>query len=363
MIWLFCVAIALVAVLLITVKSGAADRDADPLSHYKEQLEEITADVERGILDEESAASAKLEIERRILKTVRKAESKTLFSGSVSTVLPIAGAVVIGAWLVYSQLGSPNAQSKPGVFVTMQNAEVTEGGPTFREALDKIQLHLDANPDDIEGWSVMAKTARSVGDYSRTINAYKNIVRLQPEDSRYQVDMLESYIAMAQGKITPAAKMVLQDLLRAEPNHPAAHYYLGLTRLQAGDEEGAKTVWLALAESSAADAPWMPTVNKHLQDMGVRPPKLSQDQIDNVNAMTAEDRQEFIRSMMARLEAKLEENPTDSQGWMMLARSQVSQGDKKSAISTLNRALEAVNDADKPKIQAFLDNLLNSNDF
>lgn len=363
MIWLFFGAVALVAVLLILVKSNAADKDADPLSHYKEQLEEIAADVERGILDETSAASAKLEIERRILKTVKKAEAKTLFAGSAATVLPIAGAVVIGAWFIYSQLGSPNAQSKPGVFVTMQNAEVTEGGPTFREALDKIQLHLDANPDDIEGWSVMAKTARSVGDYSRTINAYKNIVRLQPDDARYRVEMLESYIAMAQGQITPAAKMVLQDLLRAEPNHPAAHYYLGLTRLQSGDEEGAKAIWLTLAESSAADAPWMPVVNKHLQDMGVRPPKLSQDQIDSVNAMNEEERKDFIRSMMARLATKLEDNPTDSQGWMMLARSQLSQGDKKSAISTLNRALQAVNDADKPKIQAFLDNLLNSNDF
>lgn len=363
MIWLFFGAVLLLAVLLVLVTSNAAGKDADPLAHYKEQLAEISADVERGILDETSAASAKLEIERRILKAVRAQEKRHAAVRASGTLLPAAAVVIIGTALIYSQIGSPNAQSKSGAFVTMQDTAVTEGGPTFKEALDKIETHLGANPDDFDGWSVMAKTARSVGDYQRTIKAYENMVRLKPEDARYRIDMLESYIAMAQGTITPAAKMVLQDLLRSEPTHPAGQYYLGLMRFQAGDKDGAKAVWLALAETSAANAPWMPVVNKHLQDLGVRPPKISQEQIDSVNAISEEERTEFIRSMMARLEEKLAENPTDSQGWVMLARSQIATGDKKAAILTLNRAYDTVNDADKPKIKALLDNLRNNSDF
>ncbi len=363
MIWALVAGVLLIVVLLILVKPKGVGHDADPLAHYKEQLTEIDADLARGILDKESAASAKLEIERRILRTNTAKFQTVISSSGLSAVVPVATFVVVGSLAVYSFLGKPDAQSKPGVFVAMQNAQISEGGPTFKEALDKISLHLAENPDDVDGWNMMANTARSIGDYSLTVRAFENIARLKPTESRWRVEMLEAYLAMAQGKVTPAAKLVIQDILTLDPGHPAAHYYTGLARLQAGDSESAKAIWLALAERSPADAPWMPVINKNLAELGVRPPKLSQEQIDSVAEMSEEERAEFVRSMMARLAAKLEENPTDSQGWVMLARSQASLGDEKAAINTLKTALDAVKDADKPKIQALLDNLLNTNDF
>ncbi len=362
MIWALFGVIMAIAAFLILVKPNAKGLKADPISHYKEQLAEIEADMDRGILDVDSASAAKLEIERRILRLANNKGSTEGRASLTAALIPVVVFVLLGSGLGYYYLGNPSISSQPSALSTIQNTPISEGGPTFKEALEKIEKHLSENPDDIKGWQMMATTAKSVGDYSRAARAFQNIVGFIPNEARWRVELLESYMAMAQGKITPAAKLVLASLLQLEPEHPAGHFYLGVSRLQDGDRETAKSVWLALAERSPANAPWMSAVNEQLSKLGVAPPKLTQAQIDAVAVMNDEERQAFIMSMMERLQLKLESNPNDVKGWLMLARSQASIGQKQVAIDTLKHALGVVEVANRPKLQALLDKLLLNGD-
>jgi cytochrome c-type biogenesis protein CcmH len=147
-----------------------------------------------------------------------------------------------------------------------------------------------------------------------------------------------------------------------EPDHPAGQFYVGLAQLQGGNEAGAKAVWLALADRSAEDAPWMPLVRRQLAALGVTPPNLSSEDLNAVNSMTTEEREIFIQSMMQRLEDRLESSPNDPDGWAMLARSQLAMGDKNAAIETLKRGISSVSGEKSADLQAFLDNLLTNSD-
>ncbi len=289
MLWLSFAGLSLVVIALFVVRGRISDTAADPIALYKKQLADLKVDTETGVLEAEAAEAARLEIERRILRvstTVEAAQSQD----NILAPAVLAGFVVATAFGIYHFVGTPDLPAAPGQLVTVQQALVEEGGPSFAEAISQIERHLADNPDDRKGWEVLAKSARAVGDHSRAATAFGKLAALNEGAIVWRAQELESYIAMGAGQVSPAAKLVLQRLLADAPEHPAGHYYMGLARLQAGDDAGAKAVWVALADRSASNAPWMPVLNQRLAELGVNPPKLSDEQISAVADMSAEDR-------------------------------------------------------------------------
>jgi len=356
MIW-FLLALTALMVALVLVMGRGRGETVDPLDHYRAQLDEITEDEERGVVDAESARAAKLEVERRILKVAKQKTGVSANAGDKRLPLVLAAVTLVAAFALYGFMGRPTLPAKPGTVVSGLDQRVEEGGPTFGEAIKTIQKHLEGNPADTKAWEVLAKTARSVRDFSTAANAFGQLADLDPMKAQWRAQQLEAMIAMSGGQISPAARLVLGQLIEDFPDHAAGQYYLGLARLQAGDETGAKATWTALADRSAPDAPWMPLLNRQLSSLGVNPPKLTDEQMASVQGMSEEQRQAFIASMMERLEARLESAPDDAEGWMMLARSHLTMGNKQAAIDALNRGLTHVSGEKAAALKAFLDNL------
>ncbi len=361
MVWLGIAGLSLVVIALILVRGRISDAAADPIALYKKQLADLRQDAETGVLEPDAAEAARLEIERRILR-VTAPNTGAVVGENKLIPLVLAGLVVGSAFAFYYAVGNPTLPAAPGRMITVKDTLVEEGGPSFGEAIAQIESHLATNPDDVKGWEVLAKSARAVADYSRAATAFGRLADLSPEDTSLRAQELEAFIAMGAGQVSPAAKLVLQKLLDKAPQHPAGHYYLGLARQQAGDDAGARAIWLALADRSAASAPWMPVLNQRLSELGVNPPKLSDEQVSAVAGMSPEEREAFVQSMIERLEERLESAPDDSEGWMMLARSKLATGSKEDAVEALRRGIGHVGAEKAGELQAFLDNLLSNTD-
>lgn len=360
MIWAGFAILILLTLLFFTVYGDITDTAADPIALYKKQLADLKKDMETGVLDQDAAEAARIEIERRILR-VSSGGKASAASENTRAPYVFAGLAILGSVAAYYIAGSPNVAAAPGRMISIQDAPVEEGGPSFREAIERVEAHLETNQDDKQGWEVLAKSSRAVADFSRAATAFGKLAILEPDNSAWRAQELEAYIAMGGGQISPAAKLVLQQLLEQEPSHPAGHYYLGLARRQAGDEAGARAVWVALADRSAPNAPWMPTLNERLAELGVRPPQLSEDQMAAVAGMTEEERALFVESMIERLKERLESNPEDAEGWMMLARSELATKGKEAAIVSLEAGIKAVGQEKAVNLKALLDNLRSSN--
>ncbi|WP_417449486.1 c-type cytochrome biogenesis protein CcmI [Kordiimonas sp.] len=357
MIWFFLGLILVTALMILLRGEGKTAQGLDPVSHYRSQLRELDADVARGVIDDTSAQAAKVEIERRILKAARAGKGSVLSRGSGKALWPIAGVLVLVPVVFYWFVGRPDLPAKPGFVAEGRHTEIEEGGPTYGEALKSIRKHLDENPEDVKAWDVLAKSSRAIRDYSSAANAFARLAELQPNEIQWRVHQFEAMLAMAGGRITPASRLVLARVLNEAPNHPAAQYYLGLAYEQMGDADKARATWTALADRSAPDAPWMGSVRQKLSALGVKPPKLSNDQMAAVAAMSEEDRAAFIDSMIARLAGRLEDNPDDPEGWMMLARSQLSLGNQEAAVAALERGISVVEAGKAAPLKALLDNL------
>lgn len=370
MIWLTLAAVGALGLFVLLFRLRAADNEAvDPVAHFKTQLSEIDADEKAGAIDAEAAASARLELQRRLLRASKRSKSDLAATGgslSAQTLAALLLAVSIAAVGLYALLGAPGVPSSPRTLMENQQQQfVEETGMSLGEAFERMQQGLNAAPEDAEARQMLgrlARLARSSGDNVTAAGAFNQLAQLDPSNPNWKASELEAFIAHGRGQITPAARLVLAELLSAAPDHPAGHYYLGLFRLQVGDEAGARAVWTALADRSAADAPWMPQLRQQLAGLGVAPPALSEEDIAVVDAMTDEEREDFMRQMLARLEARLESNPEDPAGWLMLARSKLALGDRKGAISAVEQGIAANPSENTTELQAFLDNLLENPD-
>lgn len=382
MIWLlFAIVLAAGLLVLLTGRSKGGFV-VDPVAHYRAQLAEIDADEAREMIDAESAQAARLEVQRRLLRASdQSADSSCDSDGdsagdsdresvSDSTIAPESGtfgpAAYGGAALVviaftaglYALLGAPGTPAAPPpARQEAANQLLDESGITMGQAAKQITAHLADNPNDIQGWLMLAKTATAISDFPTAASAYATLALLSPGEPEYRIEEFETYMAHADGQITPAARLILAALLDSTPDHPAGQYYLGLAHLQSGNEAAARAVWTALADRSTADAPWMPALSRQLLALGGGPPQLSDEDIAVVNAMSDSEREAFMMSMLERLQSKLESDPSDVTGWLMLARSKLTLGDKLGAINALKSGILANPGEKSAELQAFLDNL------
>lgn len=362
MMWvLFAALVCISLLMLFKAPRGLADKGMDPVAHFQAQLAEIDADEARQMIDADSAKAARLEVQRRLLRLNQEKQAPAATDANVMSV----GTVILGSMVflaftggLYAVMGSPSVPAaSPSPRFEAKNQLVEEGGPTVGEAIEEVRRHLQDNPRDMQGWQVLARTARSVGDYETAASAFGVLARMNPDDPAWRISELEAYTAHAGGQIPPAGRLVLAALLDAAPDHPAGQFYLGLAHLQSGNEDAARSVWIALADRSAADAPWMPAVRRQLASLGVGPPQLSDEDVAIVDAMSEQEREEFMASMLGRLQARLDSDPSDVAGWLMLARSKLALGDKTGAISALQSGISANPGEKSAELQAFLDNL------
>ena len=343
----------------------------NPLEYYKNQLKELEIDIKRGLVDPESIKSAKLEIERRILKANVKTNNSHLKQHAKSN-LPIevlaAGIISLSAFALYFNFGSPKLPSTPAVRNSFENQHITDGGPTFKEAISKIEGHLVNNPDDVQGWEVLTTSTRAVNDFTKAIHAYNQLIRLQPDNIDWYIKRLEAYISMANGRITPAANLLIKNITEIAPDHPAGQFYQGLAYKQAGNLNDAFQIWQTLLDNSNTNAPWYITLQGQLREIELergtkRITGPSTSDIEAITNLTPKDQASFINSMIERLKGKLLQNPDNIDGWEILARALVQQGKKEEAIQNIKEALDLVREENKANIRDLLDKLTQNTDF
>lgn len=361
MTWLLFSLIAGVAAcaLFIPLRLGGG-KSTDALTAYKAQLKELAGDVDAGRIDEDAARLARLEIERRILRAADQGGvSQTVSSeaGAERTLLFVFLAVMLVGSGVYAWLGAPGVPASPGAVVSLRESPVEPGGPTFGEAIEIIENQIAQDPNDRTALEMLARTSSSIGDHSRAAQAAERLAALAPDDVTYRVQLLGSHLALARGRMSPAARLILSRMEQDFPNHPVTAFYTARAQMEDGDRSAARQTLEALKARSPADAPWLGQVETLLASLAPRAPEISADGMAAVAALSPQERQAFIRSMIDRLAARLADDPTDTDGWLRLARARFELDGVEAGEATLLEAIQK-NPAGRATYQAILDRLV-----
>ena len=263
---------------------GRAEYD---ITVYKDQLAEIERDRERGLLGQDEAKAAAIEIQRRILKAAGPEETPGSPPDSLGAPAPrnralpalIAAAVVVAAFALYMVLGSPGMPNRPYAGRDI-GAEIAarEGQLERREVLQltaRLIENLEKRPNNLEGWMLLGRTYLTINEFEGALEALRRATELSGRKPDVAAEYAEAMVIAEEGRIGATAKKLFAAIAAADPFNPKARYYLGLEKAQAGDVRSALQAWVDLAALSDADAPWLDAVNRQIasaaEDLGLDP--------------------------------------------------------------------------------------------
>lgn len=336
---------------------------------YRDQLDEVERDRERGLLDAEQAAAAATEIQRRMLVADGEGEAPRAPTASRggATALAVGLLVPVGAVGLYLLIGSPGTPDFP-VAGRAAASGGAEAGAEVERLVGRLARRLAGQPDDLEGWVLLARTYVTMRRLDDAADAYDRAFQISGGDPGIAADYGEILVNAAGGTVTPAAQHLFQGALEADPRAPKARFYLGAAKAQADDLKGALQAWVDLAALAPPGAPWLEAVRAQIgqvaADLGVDaasveaspealalgpppaaaarpttvPPGPSRQDVEAAGSMTAGERAEMIRAMVQRLADRLEGQPDDRQGWLRLGRAYQVLGEEEKARHAFARA-------------------------
>ena len=300
---------------------------------YRDQLRELERDAARGLIEPGEAASARLEIERRLL-AADAAEAPVPRRDTGSPVLAVALALVLpaAAALIYLGIGAPGVPDEPYAARQQERARVAESDHgDLEKTVATLEQRLKADPGNAEEWLLLARSDAALSLWQKSDAAYRQALRLTQDRPDVAAGYGEMLVMAADGIVTPDAQHAFDTAIAKDPGNAEARYYLALGEAQAGRAATAIAAWQKLASEQPADSPLRAELQTRIaqsaREAGIAAPALappapgpSAAQMQEAARMTPEQRQQMIRGMVEKLAAELQAEPDNVEGWLRLGR-------------------------------------------
>ena len=309
---------------------------------YRDQLAEIDRDVAAGLIGASEAEAARVEIGRRLLAAADGQRDLPARSNlglrRASAIVTLVG-LPIAAVTFYLALGSPRL----GDFPLASRTRTADVNQPLDNMVAQVEAHLEKNPTDGRGWTVLAPVLARLGRYDDAVRAYRNSITYAGDSAERRSDLGEALAGAAGGVVTAEAKAEFERAVAQSADEPKATYFLGLAAEQDGRPADAAAIWRGMLAKAPADAPWRPLIEAALARVGgPAAPVLSNDAMAAAKDMSEADRGTMIRGMVDRLATRLKQNGHDVEGWLRLVRAYTVMGERDKAVNALAEARQAV---------------------
>ncbi|PKP77151.1 MAG: c-type cytochrome biogenesis protein CcmI [Alphaproteobacteria bacterium HGW-Alphaproteobacteria-3] len=290
-------------------RAAEADIGNSEVALYRDQLEEIERDLDRGIIGAAEAEAARIEVSRRLLaadeeRTRMRRDGTADPRWRKGTALFLVLAVPALAIAVYLAEGSPGMEGRP--FAERMNVPPEE--LPLEGLVLRIERHLKKEPDDLRGWELVAPAYLQLGRFEEAANAWSRAMMVGGVTPGRLAARGEARVMADDGIVGPAARRDFERAAEIDPQEPRAQYFLGAAELEAGNRDAALERWKGLLASAPDNASWAAALRARIAAVERGPA------ISNVD-------EPMIRGMVEGLAARLAEDPDDLDGWLRLIRS------------------------------------------
>ncbi|AWV07110.1 cytochrome C biogenesis protein [Lysobacter maris] len=155
----------------------------------------------------------------------------------VGATLLIALVVLTGT--VYTMIGTPEALD-PARRAAPQ---------TLDDAITQLEIKLDQDPAQPEGWRLLAGAYASKGNLEEASKAYARAVQHAPDDPDLLAEAAEARaMAAPQRRFDAKAVSLLERAIALQPMHQRARWFLGIAHRQSEQPAEAVKVWEPLLD-------------------------------------------------------------------------------------------------------------------
>ncbi len=240
---------------------------------YRQRLVEIDAEQAAGLATADAADALRREAGARLLEDAAAAEP----ASSSPTPMRAVAALLLGALLAVFAGGYYYLQGswRSDAMVTAERAAVPGSSAAVEELVTGLAQRLQANPQDVQGWAMLARSYFVMQRYAEAASAY---ARLNALSDNRDLDALtgegEALALAANRDLTGRPRQLFEHALTLQPDHAKSLWYAGMAAFQAGDNQTAKTRWTALRQQTLPDE-LREVLDQRLAEMGADPPSLA----------------------------------------------------------------------------------------
>ena len=233
---------------------------SDTLNALREQLQQLEARHGRGELAKDAYDAQRATLERAILDQViaRPAPAGTAAAEaaarpSTRLVASLAAVVLAIAAGGYAWTGSPYLLGGVPPAATAAGDEVQQ----FTAAVERLSARLASEPDNAEGWAVLARAYVHLERFEDSLPAFVKAVGLSPTDARLLADYADAMAVTRGRKLDGEPTALLERALKIDPDNAKALALAGTAAFDRQDFAGALRHWERLQQIAPPDSPFM----------------------------------------------------------------------------------------------------------
>ncbi len=248
-----------------------ARREANILI-YKDQFRELDADFKAGLIGAQQFEEEKAELERRLLEdvgakpelTAVRTSTTNKFAYAVTAFIPVA------AIALYFVVGTPKGiepATAPATVSTPATAQNETGGMSPQQIsanIAKLAERLKQNPNDAQGWTMLARSYMMQGQFAEAASAYEKVTALNAKDADAWADYAEALALANNQSLAGKPTEALNRALQIDPKHLKSLDLAGTAAYQAGDYQKAIDYWQKLLKLLPAGSQELQTVTSQI---------------------------------------------------------------------------------------------------
>lgn len=360
MIWIAILPLITISLvfLLWPLLRGRANRTVldHAMMQYEERRRELARQHATGLMSEADYAAAEAEQGRSLLalKAEYDEKSNQAVPNLSTTAMTIKRRKIAAAFMLitlpllsvalYLRLGQPSLLDRPLAQRQAEAAAVARA-TNVEDALTKIEAHLLKNPEDGQGFEVVAPVYMRMERFVDAAHAYGRVLDLLGETPDRLANWGESLMAAAGGVITEEAKIAFERAAMLDPTLPKAQFYIARVKEQQGDYVGAHQVYvrmLSFLPEGMGSARVREEI-KRLQEEGKIPPDTTIPPptgatADSLMRLPVDEQQKMIHAMVDGLTNRLAEKGGTYQEWIRLIQARLVLGEQDKARAHFEEA-------------------------
>ena len=221
----------------------------DPLAAARARLLQLKAEHDAGTIDAKRYDEERRKIEHDIGASLMTEEPKAP-RPSRRLVAVLSLAVVALAVFGYSQTGAPSLVW-PGASAVEAAASAANGQIGMQQIqamVDQLAARLQKNPNDGQGWVMLARSYTVLNRFDEALPAYAKAVELIPPNAQILADYADTVAATKGTANNPQSIALIDRALAIDPKHPKALALAGTVAFERADYVKAIADWQKIVD-------------------------------------------------------------------------------------------------------------------
>ena len=273
---LFWIIISLSLLLLVTLllkpwtsgraQAGEGTEDRLRISLYQQNLRELDREFERGLLTREQLTNVRSELELSLLADYERDQVLTAGKAPLespasrwSVAVPVI-AIMLMAIPLYLYLGNPQLIPLKH-FSELAAQNNGDSAPPLDGVAPALETHLRKNPQDANGWMLLADVYTNLKQYPEAINAFDRLLALTGDNVEVLLRYANLQVMINNGKFGGKPAELVKRVLAIEPENYTALFFSGMAADEAGEYQQAIQYYRKLLPAMQGNEDMLKTVN------------------------------------------------------------------------------------------------------